>query len=330
MQQTVKGTNLAQAVAPPLVGKPRRSKRARAETRAFYLFISPWLIGFLCLSLIPLLLGLATSFSNYDGLNINNLRFVEFRNYTRAFESPDFGYALRNTALYAVIVVPIGLVFGLALALLLNRQIKGRSFFRMLYYLPSILPLAGAVFAWRLMFNQNSGLVNALLSIFRPGTAVNWPNDYFFLLLFLFAWWHVGGVMILFLAGLQGIPEDLNEAARIDGAGRFYIFRRITLPLLTPVIFFQLILGIIGSLQVLDVAILLYGRAGLSGAVQIPQDNYLYMVYVYTQVFDFQRYGYGVALSWIFFVVVLLLTLVVLASSRYWVFYQVDQDGGDA
>ena len=312
-------------------GKPSRSTRlsprAKAEAKAFYLFVTPWLLGFLGLSFIPLILGLATSFTNYDGLNLGNLKFMGFQNYTRAFDALDFWLALRNTFAYSLVQVPVGLAFGLFMAMLLNRRFAGRSLFRALYYLPSILPLAGAVVAWSLLFNPNTGLVNAVLSFFQPGTAINWPRDYFFGMLYLYSWWHVGGTMVLFLAGLQGIPVDLYEAARIDGANGRQLFQRITVPLLTPVIFFQLILGIIGSLQILDVAILLYGRAGLSGAIQMPQEKYLYMVYNYIQVFDFQRYGYGVALSWIFFVIVLILTVLVLASSKYWVHYEVAQEG---
>jgi multiple sugar transport system permease protein len=304
-----------------------RSKRAQREARAFYFFVSPWLVGFLALSLFPLLLGFATSLTNYDGLNINSLRFMGVRNYVRAIENPDLWIALRNTVLYAAITVPLGLTFGLMLAVLLNVRIRGRALFRMFYYLPSILPLAGAVMAWRLIFSKNSGLVNGILSYFQPGTAINWPNDHFLLLLYLYALWHVGGAMVIFLAGLQGVPEELHEAGRLDGGNRFQIFTRITIPLLTPVIFFQLILGLIGSLQILDVAILLYGRTGLSGAITLPRDKYFYMVYNYSQVFDFQRYGFGVALSWLFFVFILVLTLVVIVSSRYWVHYEVAQEG---
>jgi multiple sugar transport system permease protein len=235
--------------------------------------------------------------------------------------------ALKNTALYGMVTVPVGLVIGLLLAMMLNQAIQGRAFFRLLYYLPSILPLAGAIMAWRLMFSKDAGLVNALLSVFRPGTAINWPTDHFLLLLYLFAWWNIGGAMVIFLAGLQGIPEELREAAKLDGATRFQVFRRITVPLLTPVIFFQLILGLIGSLQILDAAILIYGRAGMTGAITMPRDKYFYMVYNYSQVFDFQRYGYGVALSWLFFLIVLVLTLIIVATSRYWVYYEVSQEG---
>lgn len=133
--------------------------------------------------------------------------------------------------------------------------------------------------------------------------------------------------MVIYLAGLQGIPEELREAAQIDGANRFQVFFNVILPLLTPVIFFQAILGIIGSLQVLDAAVLLWGRYGHTGAISLPGENYMYMVYVYSQIFDSQRYGFGVALSWIFFIIVMILTLLLLASSRFWVYYEVPQEG---
>jgi multiple sugar transport system permease protein len=307
--------------------RERKSKRSQREARAFYFFVAPWLLGFICLSLVPLVMGFLMSLTNYDGFNIATMRFMGLQNYIRALQNTDMWVALGNTALYGLGTVPVGLVIGLLLAVMLNQAIRGRAFFRLIYYLPSILPLAGAVMAWRLLFNKDAGLINAALSVFRPGTAINWTTDHLLFLLYLFAWWNIGGAMVIFLAGLQGIPEELREAAKLDGATRSQVFRLITIPLLTPVIFFQLILGLIGSLQILDAAILLYGRAGLSGAINLPRDKYFYMVYDYSQVFDFQRYGYGVALSWLFFLLMLVLTLIIIASSRYWVHYEVSQEG---
>jgi len=294
----------------------------------FHMFTLPWLLGFLGLAVVPLVLGLATSFTDYDGLNLDALKFMGLKNYSRAFSSPDFYISLKNSARYAIIAVPIGLVLSLLLAAMLNQPIKGRDFFRLLYYVPAILPVAGAARAWSLLFGQNSGLVNAFLSVFRPGTAINWANDHFFLMLYLYEWWHVGGGMVLFLAGLQGIPVELYEAGRLDGASSLHLFRYITLPLITPVVFFQLIMGIIWSLQIFDVPILIYGRAGLSGTVNMPRDKFMYMIYIYSQTFDFQRFGYGVALSWLFFILVLVLTVIIITTSRYWVYYEVAQEGG--
>ncbi len=308
-------------------GRGGYSRRERREITAFHLFTLPWLLGFLALSLLPLVLGLATSFTNYDGLNLPTIKFVELRNYAKAFSSEDFYISLTNTAKYSVVAVPIGLVLSMLLAVALNQRIAGRDLFRLLYYIPAILPVAGAVQAWRLFFGLQSGLVNAFLSIFKPGVAVNWINDQYFLVLYLYDWWHVGGGMVLFLAALQGIPAEMYEAARLDGAGRVGLFRHITLPLITPVVFFQLIMGLIGALQILEVPILLTTRGGQSGQLQMGQGKFMYMVYTYSQVFDFQRFGYGVALAWICFVIVLLLTLIIIGTSRYWVYYEVAQEG---
>jgi multiple sugar transport system permease protein len=308
-------------------GRRGYSRRERQEITAFHLFTLPWLLGFLLLSVMPLVLGLATSFTNYDGLNLATIKFVGIRNYTRAFSSQDFYISLSNTAKYAIVSVPVGLVLSMLLAVVLNQPIRGRDLFRMLYYIPAILPTYGAIQAWRLLFGLQSGLVNAFLSLFSPGTAINWINDHYMATLYLYSWWGVGGPMVLFLAGLQGIPVELYEAARLDGAGRFGLFRHVTLPLITPVIFFQLILGFIGALQILEVPILLTGRGGQSGQVQMAQVKFMYMVYTYSQVFDFQRFGYGVALAWICFVIVLVLTLIIIRSSRYWVYYEVAQEG---
>jgi multiple sugar transport system permease protein len=310
-------------------GVPRGRTSARREARDFYLMIGPWLLGFVFLSVIPLVLGFAASFTNYNGLNLNNMQFMGLDNYKRALDpgNRDFWLSLRNTFKYMLIAVPVGQILSLGLAAMLNQRIKGRSLYRLIYYIPSVLPLAAAATAWSMMWNMNSGLVNALLSLIRRGTAINWIGDHFYLILYLFVWWNVGGGMVIYLAGLQGIPEELKEAATIDGANRVQTFRHVTLPLLSPVIFFQTILGIIGSLQILDVPILIYGRAGLSGNIQIPQKYYMYMIYVYSQVFDFQRYGYGVSLAWIIFIIVLLLTLLLIFTSRFWVYYEVPQEG---
>lgn len=318
--------DIAKMVREPTV-RGQMGRRARREMRDFYIFTAPWILGFIGLSLFPLIVGLLTSFTNYNGLNLDEIRFLGLRNYTRSFESDDFWISLRNTFIYGLLVVPIGNALALILANMLNRAMMGRSVFRAIYYLPSILPLAGAIQAWGLMFNANAGAVNAFISLFAPGTAIHWVNQHFTLMLLVFAWWQLGGAMVLYLAGLQGVPEELREAAVIDGANSAQVFTNVTLPLLTPVIFFQAILGIVGALQILDAAILLYGRAGLSGTVSLPGHLYMYMVMVYSQVFDFQRYGYGVALSWIFFAIVMVLTLLLLFSSRYWVYYEVAQEG---
>jgi multiple sugar transport system permease protein len=318
------------AVSQGVARRARQGRRARRETISFYLFISPWLLGFICLSLIPLVIGFMTSLSNYNGYNLSTVRFIGLDNYVRAFNDRNALYALGRTITFTLITVPLNLVISFSIALLLNQRIFARGFFRTLFYLPSIIPLVAVAWIWKLMMDQNFGLVNALISYVVPNTAIRWLSDYpTAVLVMLSVWISTGGAMIIFLAGLQGVPRELEEAARIDGANLFQMFRAITLPLITPVVFYQLVLSIIFSLQVLVEPILLGGTSsGSSIGTMPPRPNYLYMVHTYNQIFINQRFGYGSALLWLLFAMILGLTLVVFRTSRYWVYYEMDQEEG--
>jgi multiple sugar transport system permease protein len=317
-------------VSPRVATRARPGRRARREAISFYLFIAPWLLGFICLSLIPLVIGFMTSLSNYNGYNLSTVRFVGLDNYVRAFNDRNALYALGRTVTFTLITVPLNLLISFSIALLLNQQIVARGFFRTLFYLPSIIPLVAVAWIWKLMMDQNFGLVNALISYVVPNTAIRWLSDYpTAVLIMLSVWISTGGAMIIFLAGLQGVPRELEEAARIDGANLFQMFRAITLPLVTPVVFYQLVLSIIFSLQVLVEPILLGGTSsGSSIGTMPPRPNYLYMVHTYNQIFINQRFGYGSALLWLLFAMILGLTLVVFRTSRYWVYYEMDQEEG--
>jgi multiple sugar transport system permease protein len=312
-------------------GRARRSSRAQREARWFYLFISPWLLGFVCLSLFPLLFALFISFTNYDGLNLTSLKFLGLGNYLRALQDRNAIFALQRTAIFALMSVPLNLLVSFCIALVLTRErLRAHGVFRTLFYLPSIIPIVAAVWIWRLIMDRNFGLVNGVLSLIRPGTAVAWLVDYpTMVLIILSLWISTGGAMIIFMAGLQGVPKEFEEAALIDGANVFQMFRAITLPLVTPVVFYQLILGIIFSLQVLIEPILLTGIGNTNGLMTTipPRPNYLYMVHVYNQIFSNQRFGYGAALLWLLLLLTLALTLIVFRTSRYWVYYEVEQEG---
>jgi multiple sugar transport system permease protein len=321
--------NIAQVRPSAYTTAPKKGfwPRGRRGTRmfAFYAMISPWLIGFVLLGIVPLVVGLLASFTNYDGLNVNNFRWIGTRNYSRVFQDSEALLAFRRTMLWSALNVPIWLALSFILALILNQGIRARGFFRTLFYLPSIIPAVGAVWAWRLLLDPNNGVVNALISIFRPGTAILWTTDYALQSLTMIAVWQGAGVgMVIFLAGLQGIPRELEEAAFLDGASTLQSFRFITIPLMTPVIFFQLVLAIISSLQQFALPMLLAG--GRIGSVP-PRDAYFFVVHVMRQIFTFSRFGYGLALLWMLFVVVVILTIVVFWSSRYWVHYEVDIAG---
>jgi len=302
--------------------------RARRKTLSFYAFISPWLIGLAVLGVIPLILGFLTSLTNYDGMNLPYIKFVGTQNYQDAFADVDTVFSFMRSVTWAALYVPIWLVSAFTMALILNQAVRGRGFFRTLYYLPSVVPAVAAARIWMVFLDRNNGLLNALISVFQPGTVIHWTGDYALPVLVVIAvWGALGSGMVIFLAGLQGIPEELEEAARIDGATKLLVFRHITIPLMTPVLFFQLIMALIHALQAFAMPMLIYGQGKMSGMP--PRAVYLYVVHSYRQIFVFQRYGYGTALLWLLFVVILALTLVVFRTARYWVFYEHVSEGGE-
>jgi multiple sugar transport system permease protein len=298
----------------------RRTAR-RAVT--FYALVLPWLVGFALLSAVPLALAFAMSFTNYDGLNASYLQFVGLENYLRALQDPDARHSLERLLVLIALVVPLSLVVQLALALLVDQRIRGTGTFRTLFYLPAVVPPVAAVWVWKIFTDAQGGLLNALIGVVRPDTYIAWIVEHpTAVLVLLTVWAAAGGGMVVFLAGLQGIPAEYREAAMIDGAGRWQVARHITLPLLTPVIFFQLVMGMILTLQILVPPILLTpGVTRMGPGVIPPADNYLFVVHAYNKIFVNQLFGYGSALLWILFAMVVVLTLVLFRTSRRWVFY---------
>jgi multiple sugar transport system permease protein len=299
-------------------------KKRRAV--AFYLMISPWLVMFLLLGLYPMLYGLYLSFTNYYGFNFDNLKFVGLHNYRTVFTDSDALYSMGRTLLVTVINVPLGTAIGLGLALLLNRNVRGVGVFRTIFYLPSIVPVISSVLMWKFMFSGDNGILNSILDLLGL-PAVNWLGyDYATVSLLIMLLWGAGGGILIYLAGLKGVPRELYEAAEIDGASAWQKFSRITMPLMTPVIFFNVIMGLIGSLQIYLQPLLLTGSG--SELLSRPiQNNYLYVVHAFLQIFAFQRFAYGMALLWLLFVVILIITILVFATSKFWVYYETDQEG---
>ena len=317
----------AQPSAVHMPIRKKMSSRERRQARTFYLFISPWLLGFIFLTLVPLLVGLLTSFSNYDGLNLANVKFVGLRNYTRAFEDTETQYALQRTALWTLLNVPLWLALSFGLAMLMNQNVKGRGFFRTIFYLPSAVPVVATVWIWRIFLDKNYGLANGLLGLIRPGTALPWLTDYALQSVTAISLWTgLGTGMVIFLAGLQGIPTELEEAARIDGANGFQVWRHVTLPLMTPVLFFQLVLALISSLQTFVVPTLLASAtsSGVGMSSLPPRGVYLFMIHTFQQIFVFRRFGYGIALLWLLFILIIVLTFIVFRTQRYWVYYETE------
>jgi multiple sugar transport system permease protein len=303
----------------------RRTRRAIA----FYAFISPWLIGFLLLTAVPMFVGFLTSLTNYDGLNINNLKFLGLDNYARILDDSNAMYAMGRTLLWTALNVPIWLIASFTLALILDRSIRAVGIFRTIFYLPSIIPIVSVVWVWRAVLNQNGGLLNGFLSLFRENTAIIWTSGdlAIYSATVISVWAGLGGGMIIFLAGLQNIPSELKEAAYIDGAGEGRVIRHVIMPLMTPVIFFQLILSIISAIQQFVLPMILASIQGFSGQLGAvpPRSIYLYMVHVNLQIFTRQRFGYGMSLLWVLFIVIVIFTIIVFWTSRYWVYYETDQ-----
>ncbi|GCE22367.1 carbohydrate ABC transporter permease [Dictyobacter kobayashii] len=316
-------TKQGATIANPRSRTTRRQWK-RYSNRLFYLFVSPWILGFLALTVIPFIYAFVMSFSNFDGISI--WRWIGFQNYVELLSDPLTYYSLGRTLLFMIITVPISIAGGLGLALLVNRQFKGISIFRTIFYLPSVVPIVASAVIWRSVFARDTGALNALIERLG-GPTITWLIDpTAFYALILMTLWGIGGGMIISLAGLQGIPQELQEAATVDGAGHWQVFHSVTLPLLSPILFFQVVMGMIASLQTLIQPLLLSDTGNTATNGSVPHGNYLYMVHVYEQFFYSQRFGYGSALLWMLFAIILLITILVFRSSAFWVYYEVDKE----
>jgi ABC-type sugar transport system permease subunit len=308
----------------------RLSSRRVQKNIAFYLFIAPWLLGFIFLVFFPVLGGLALSFTNYDGLNLSTVRFLGLRNYTRIFSDQDAMWSLQRVLVWTALNVPLWLGLSFILAYLLNQGIRARGFFRTMYYLPSVIPLVAVAWIGRLMLHPTTGLVNHTLNLFIPGVQINWLTEYALISLTTIAvWTGLGAGIVIFLAGLQGIPVVLEEAAMIDGANRWQSLRHVTIPLMTPIIFYQMVLSIVSAMQYFALPILLAPTAGGGGGTlgaAPTRDVFLFMVHSFRQAFGFHRYGYATALTWFLVILILLFTAVLFWSAPKWVHSEADSE----
>ena len=294
-------------------------KKKRLKDYRGLFFIMPWLIGFLFLQLYPFLASLYYSFTQYSVLG--QPKFIGLDNYIRLFTiDPDFKKSIMVTMKYALISVPSKLFFALIVALILNMRLKGINGFRTVYYIPSILGGSVAVSAlWRLMF-MSDGILNKLLELIGL-PSVNWLGQAgtAMFTICLLQVWQFGSSMVLFLAALKQIPVDLHEAASIDGAGKVKRFFYITLPIITPIVFFNLIMQTINALQNFTSAFVITNGGPL-------KSTYLIGMKLYTEGFSNFKMGYASAISWILFAIIFIFTLFIFKSSDAWVYYE---DGGD-
>jgi ABC-type sugar transport system permease subunit len=304
-----------------LADRPPRFGIARLEAIWGYLFISPWLVGFVLLTLIPMVATLIFSFTNVNLLQDRPLEFVGLENYQEVLSNPRTWDALIVTFKFALISLPISLVLPFGLALLLNsKSLRGSRYFQALFFMPFVIPFVAAIFAWQGMLNPDAGWINGVLH--AVGIAgPDWINDpsWIYPSLIMIGLWGIGSAIIINLAGLQNVPTELYDAARVDGAGYWGQLRNVTLPLMSPVIFYSLVLGIIGVLQYFLVPLVLNTGDGRPAGT-----TFFFNVLLYKTFFTFQDMASGATLAWILFLVILAFTLVLFWSARYWVYYAGD------
>jgi len=278
-------------------------------------FISPWLIAFLAFDLIPTASAFYYSFTDWNVI-AKTSNWVGWANYERMFTGDRlFWPSVKNTLYYVAFAVPLGVVAGFLLALLLNARIRFQGLFRTLFYLPAVVPTVAAVMIWLWIFDTNNGILNWFLSMVGIDS-IRWLTspDFSKPALIIMSLWTIGGGMVIYLAGLQNIPEELYEAAEIDGASGWNKLINITVPLMTPTIFFNLLLGLIGSFQIFNAAFIMTG----GGPVNSTR---FYMLHLYEKAFQDSQMGYACAMAVLLFIVVLAITVFVNWSSKRWVFY---------
>ena len=288
------------------------------EAINFYLFITPWLVGFLIFTFFPIIAAFVLSFMNYDIMTPPE--WIGLANFKELFSDPLFFQSMWNTLYIVIFAVPLGMVAAFGMAMLLNQKVRGMAIYRTAYYIPSIVPAVASAALWLYVLQPQWGLLNSFLDVFNiqgPGWMASevWSKPAIIMLMV----WGCGGSMIIYLAGLQDVPKEYYEAAEIDGAGWWRKFTNVTLPLMTPTIFFNLVMGIIGTFQIFSVVFVL--TDGMGGPIN---STLVYLIYLYRNAFNYFRMGYSSAMAYVLFVIILVLTLVAFRSARFWVFYESD------
>lgn len=295
--------------------KHTMTKREKKEARAGWLFISPWVIGFICLTGGPLLFSLYASFTNYN--MTSKMDFIGVANYVRMFtKDPVFWKSLGNTLYYVALAVPVSCICAIFLATLLNQKVKGTPVFRMLFYLPTVLSGVAVYQLWMQLLAPQSGLINSVLrlvGIEGPSWLADpaWTKPS----LVMMRVWALGTSMLLYLSSMNSVSKDLYEAADIDGASFLQKFRKITLPQISPIIFFDIITNMTGAFQVFQEALVMSknGKGDPAGSLLF------YNLHIYDEAFTRYNMGYASAMAWFLLVIVLGITLINLVASKYWV-----------
>jgi multiple sugar transport system permease protein len=293
--------------------------RINRQLRIGLLFVSPWILGFLGFYLYPFLATLYYSFTTFTG--VGNPKIIGFANYAALFHDATFRTALFNTLYYTIFEVPLSTAAALGLALLLNMNVRGRAIYRTLFYIPSIVPVVASslIFVW--IFQPSFGVVNSLLSdVHLTGPAwffsIAWSKPSFILL----GLWGLGQPMVIYLAALQGVPREMYEVAALEGAGPLQRLRYITLPMISPVILFNVIMSLVLSIQYFTQAQVIESPPGSPGT-----STMFFAIYYYQQAFQDLHLGYASAMAFLLFILVLIITVVLLKTSSGWVYYENEQ-----
>jgi multiple sugar transport system permease protein len=286
----------------------------KSETRSGLLFASPWFIGFSVFLAYPLLASFYYSFCDYSVLK--KPVWIGGENYRDLFQDELFWTTLKNTAVYTALALPLSLIVALALAMLLNSRVRGLSFYRTIFYLPSLMPPVALAVVWLWLLNNEHGLVNNALQ----GIGITGPNwigepSWSKPSLVLIGMWTAGNAMVIYLAGLQDVPAALYEAADLDGASAWQKTLKVTLPMISPVILFNLVMGIIGHLQVFTEPYVMFPGGGPA------RSTYFYTMYMFENAFKYHKMGYTCAMGWIMFLIILVLTLISFRFSEKHVHY---------
>ncbi|MFD1673262.1 carbohydrate ABC transporter permease [Alicyclobacillus fodiniaquatilis] len=296
--------------------KSGRNPRVRRNRIIGWLFIAPWAIGFLVFALYPFLSSLYYSFTSFDMLSPP--KWIAFGNYGRLLHDPLFWRSLYNTLYYTIISVPVSTVLAIAVALLLNMKVHGQSIYRTIFYLPSVVPIVASSVLWLWLFNPSFGLINSFLrAVGLPAPGWLFSQLWVKPSLIIMGLWGLGAPIVIYLAALQGVPQELYEAAELEGCGRWRRIWHITVPMISPVILFNVIMGLINSFQYFTQAYVMT-QGGPDNA------SLFYAVYLYRQAFQYLNFGYASAMAWLLFIVILAATVLVFRSSAKWVYY-----GGD-
>ncbi len=315
---------------------------ARREMRNGLIFLSPWIFGFLVFTLIPIIASLFFSFidlSITDGI-LSTPKFVGLDNYIKMINDPMVGMNPRTwitwfapsstpssmgvTITFGLIALPVGIFLPLGLALLMNNPyLKGQMFFRSLFYMPYIVPFVAAIYLWGGMLNAESGWINrALMGLGMPKEMTpDWANSvtWVYPTYVIMGIWGVGNAMLIMIAGLQGVPTELYDAAKVDGANGWQTFWNITFPMISPVIFYNLVLSIVGLFQYFTTPLVVNNGTGRPGGATM-----FYNLYMYKNFFTYQDMSYGATLAWFLFLIIMVVTFVLFSTAKYWVYYAGD------